>query len=159
MKKVVLTSLTLMGFASVCFAQNSATLQQSGTSQSSVQTQSGSYLTSTVTQGTDNNTTLNTYNQAVSDQSGSHQTATVLQDYITGHNQAVVTQKGGGPLVANGNTATIRRRTTVAEVFYAARRPVWVPMAPETMALFSNWVQATYLQSTNRFTAAAIMVR
>lgn len=126
MKKTILTGAALIAFAAVSIAQttnNVASSSQVGQYQSNEQTQRGSRLRSTVTQGSGNNTTLNTYNKAKTDQSGTYQEATVSQDGDADYNQAVITQKVGGPTTSNKNTATIRQQTTSGGTSFRSTLP------------------------------------
>lgn len=105
MKKSILTGIAFLSFAAASVAQNTARSVQIGTRQINQQTQNGSQLRSTVTQGNGTNVTANTYNQARTDQSGTQQTATVQQTTIANYNQALIRQIGDNQ--TSGNTAGI----------------------------------------------------
>ena len=76
-----------------------------------MQTQSGSALKSTVTQGTGSNATINTFNESTTNQTGRFHSATVTQDGNANKNKATITQTGNEPGTTDGNTATVSQQT------------------------------------------------
>ncbi|MBD2753146.1 hypothetical protein [Spirosoma validum] len=123
MKKKVLTAFALLVFVAESYAQNTATLNQVGTNQTSHQSQSGANLISTVTQGSNPNNIRNKNNQMQTDQSGSYQIANVLQDYGSAYNQATIVQKGGGPLASLANSAAINQASNSGGTTFRSTSP------------------------------------
>ena len=110
MKKVFLTGAALMTFAAAGFAQNTATLNQNGNSQSASQNQSGNTLTSVVTQGTSSDSPVSKGNTAFTDQRQNHNTTTVTQTAAQ-YNQGFVYQNTFSGKASGGatNEATIQQ--------------------------------------------------
>ncbi|MBO0938827.1 hypothetical protein J2I47_19905 [Fibrella sp. HMF5335] len=110
MKKLFLTGTALMAFAATSFAQNTATLNQNGTGQTSNQNQVGNTLTSVVTQGTSSDSPISKGNAAFTDQRQNHNTTTITQT-ASQYNQGFVYQNTFSNKTAGGatNEATIQQ--------------------------------------------------
>jgi len=103
MKKVILTGSALLAFVGAAWAQNSATLNQSGTYQTAVQQQSGNNQVSTINQN--QGAGVNTGNWAGTFQTGTVvNTATINQRTCSQGNRAAVGMVGG-----SGNVGTINQ--------------------------------------------------
>jgi len=150
MKKVLLTGTALLAFAAAGFAQtNTTTTNQAGDKQTAVQTQTGNYLTSTVTQdkGASSNFGSFAATRQVSVGSDGNQ-ATVEQKNASNSNRGYVTQ-----ITGTGNVGTITQNNNSGALASGAIAVTDATSAAAVKAAQGNWAGILQSGSNNKTTS------
>ncbi len=126
MKKVILTGAAFLAFAAAGFAQNTATLNQSGTNQTTQQQQTGNLQTSIISQNKQGGANEGNFGSTIQGMRGTPNTdpntATINQNLNSKGNRAGISQnKGAG---SAGNDATISQSTGSGNLGAGATTPI-----------------------------------
>ena len=135
MKKLFLSSIAVL-VSAACFAQtNTAALSQTGVGQMGSITQTGSSLTSTISQvGTP---TSNSGNVAITIQTGTGHQATIRQN-ISNYDRAAITQLNTTATPGGSNTATIDQSGSGGSQLQTGQRTGILPTAGNWAGVWQN---------------------